>query len=513
MRNSNTNTTTTTETEMDVIYAESVIAHKRREPVYLNAGYRPTDWSYIRDQQGRRVYTDHRLNVLQTNLETLNMLIDDVRTRALIDILEIQTNLSTSTIKDPTIQILALVVGKIVEGLAMVVPAGSALAVIVGVSARLISGGIQYASKLESKQGDLQAATNNLRSFVDHSLSDLTDLISEWIANPQANWDKEMECPGSLLPELKGPTTLSHLADYDVYLPQRDIDREYNTLRNSVESQARTQMCKTLLPVRFKVRDIMSYDESDERFLWKASWWETRSTSAYNRWRSCSDFPNTIPGYLADDIDGPFTDIGDYADYKGGRQYYQCFDGGGYPPDRPGRPRHYWTRDPSRRWTGKGGRHCPSSDGGDQGPGCDVQIDDQGNMKQGTAFLDFLDDVLDDAAAGQIDNPHWNKSGFVWHKLVNPRTKEELVNTRKVEALTDINFCNDYQYEKKVFHWNALYRGIRLYMFVLCDNNGDGMADSTADWLFRDNGHGGITNENGLANRLDVFMYWGVPAY
>ena len=497
-----------------------MLPFQRRDPVYLNVGYRPTDWSRKRDEStGRWVYADHRLNVLQTNLETLNMLVDDVRTRALIDILEIQSNLSTPTIKDPTIPILALIVGKIVEGLAMAVPAGSVFAVILSVSTKLASAGAQYASKLESKQGDLAAAVNNLRSFVDKSLSDLTDQISEWIANPQANWDKEMECPGSLLPELKGPITLSHLADCNdkdgmpLYLPQRDIDKEYNTIRNSIESQARTQMCATLLPVRFRVRDIMSYDESDDRWFWKACWWETSSTNVYNTWRGRPGFPNTIPRDLADSIGGPYTDVGDHVEYKGGRQYYQSFDSGGSPPDNPGRPKYYWTRDPCRRWTGEGGRHCPVSNGGDQGPGCDVKTDDQGNLIQGTAFLDLLDDVLDDAAAGRLSVPHWNKSGFVWYKLVNIATKEELVNTRKVGTLTDINFYNDYQYEKNTWKWNWLYRGIRLYMSVLCDNNGNAMADSTANWLFKDNGHGKTINASGMANKVDVYLRWGVPAY
>jgi hypothetical protein len=487
-------------------------------------GYQPTDWTRTKTPQGDWVYADPNLNVLQANLITLNTLVDDLRVAAKIDILEIQTNLSTPTIKDPMIATLALITGKIVEGLAMAWPAGSALAVIAGVAARLTSAGVQWAARDHKDDPDLQGAVNDLRDFVDANLSQLTDLISSWIEDPQLYWTQVYQCPGSLISDLRGPVTLSELVDplNPQYFPRKGHDVAYNTWHDRMIRQSKTAMTQSLLPVKFKIRDINGFTESDSRWFWAVQWWETSSTSVYNSWRKDPGFPGSVPGNLRDSIGGPWTDIGLNSDYKGGRQYYQCWDNTGKPDTEfPGWSRHYWTRNSSSRWMSRGGQHCANMNGGDQGPSCDYRVDPQGNIVQGTPFLDWLDEVLraTDSSPGwtggdqQINNVGWAQCGLVWYRFKDSRNKQEWINSRQEVHHLTTDYCNDYRYEKNVFKWNWLYRGIRLNMWVLVDENGHPMADSTAKWLFKDNGHGKITNTNGLANKIDVYHNWGLKTY
>ena len=69
--------------------------------------------------------------------------------------------------------------------------------------------------------------------------------------------------------------------------------------------------------------------------------------------------------------------------------------------------------------------------------------------------------------------------------------------------------CQDWIYDSNsIFTWGRAYRGITLHHYTLIDENGNYAPKEFCNWLFKDNGHGKIVNENGVTEIGDVYHNW-----
>lgn len=483
------------------------------------AGYQPINFKYTTSESGDRVYEDHNLNILQANLITIYELVDDVRTQAQLDLLTIQNNLNTQSTKNPTVENIGWMVSKCIEASALIFPAGTITAVVAGLTARLLSGATQALTK--DKQSDsynaIQSSVNNTRDSMLETFDQLKKLITSWNENMEAQWHVEYDCPGIEYSGFKGKVTLSELATYNFYFPKKGMKNEYDQARNELSSKIATLTTKVLLPVKYKIYEVHSVNSEDStrycpRWFWAVSWYETSSTSKWNTWRGRKEFP-AIPNDLQDSVGGPWEDIGAFRDIKGGYQYWQGFDNAGevceddrFSPDH----QYYWTRMSNHRWMYWGGRNCSRWDAKEQGSSDNSKVDQNGNIIQGTPFLDFFDDVCKDTIRGY--GYYWGnpvtKSLLVWYKL-----NDGTINNRDVRHMTTVDYCNDWFYQKNIFKWNWAYRGIQLRFYALVDKDGNYVSDTLTDWLFKDDGYGNTTNPHGIASRIDVYHNWGLEFY
>lgn len=494
------------------------MARKRRVRLLGSrpVNYQPQDWSFVVDEFGNKVYKDHRLNILVANLKTAYDLVEDLRVQSQIDLLQIQTNLNTHTTHDPSVGIIGWIASKCVEVIALAFPAGNAAAIISGLVCRLISGGIQRATS--NTQTDaynrIQDSVNDIRGAMDVLFTELQHQITQWQADPRKYWLEPYDYPKELDGVYKGPITLSQLADSDTYFPRKGQDDDYDMVKNLLFRQTRRVVTAQLLPVNYGIHWSKGMDPtgkgyvSNKRWFWQVAWYETSSSSKWNEWRRHPDFP-AIPSSLSDSIGGWWEDIDYYEDYRGGRQYFQPFDRqGDHDKSAPGHIWYWWTRRDKHRWMYWGGRHVPCENAHDQGPGDDRKIDGNGNIIQGTPFLDLVDDIM---TTDNYGTGYSKDISLMYYQLKDPRTKEIYTNSRRVEHMTCVDYCNDWYYEVNTWRWNWAYRGIGLKFAQLVTLQGDPAPDSLGRWLFRDDGHGHVTNPHGIADRLDVFFNWNLP--
>lgn len=494
---------------------KSLIAKYKYTPVTLASSpntYTPTSWEFDL-VHGSRVYRDEQLNVMQANLMTLYDLVSDVRVQAEIDLLNVQNNLNTHSIKDPTVETIGWMVAKCFEAGALIFPAGTVTAVAAGLIARMLSGGTQALTRDRSSDSynAIQSAVNNTRDAMLTVFDNLQELITTWTDDPQSQWLVQQYPLGEDNKELAKPITLSELAAFPDYFPQRGKKTGYDQTRNYINGQVELTVTRKLLPIRFRLRELTGGNDSS-RYFWDVSWYETSSTSKWNEWRGRKEFP-AIPSDLRDSVGGPWEDIGPHRDIKGGTQYYQGYNNDGFRDDDDGRNyehKYWWTRMPGRRWMYWGGRNCTSWDASTQGATCDNQIDKAGNVVKGTPFLDLFDDIAQDVKHGYqwyYQNPA-NKNALVWYRM-----SDGSINNRQVDHMTCVDYCNDWRYEKNVFKWNWAYRGIRIRIHELVDTDGHTASNTLVEWLFKDDGYGNATNPKGIANKIDVYHNWGVPTY
>lgn len=481
----------------------------------LALGYQPTDWGYEPDGHGGRIYHDPRLNVLRDNLKTMYDLIDDLRIQSHDDLHTIQDNLNAKTVNDPTVSIIGWLASKCVEVIALAFPAGKPAAIIAGLTCRLISGAIQHLTS--NSQSDsynaIQSAVNNLRDAMDELFTQLEKQITDWQKDPQKYWNTPYAYPAELGGTADHTITLAQLAECADFFPRKGYDDDYDVVRELLFRQTRLVMTRQLLPVSYSIHwSAGQHDHggyvTNKRWFWQVAWYETKSSNKWDEWRRRREFPN-IPSDLKDSIGGWWEDIDYSEDYKGGKQYYQPFDRqGDHDYGAPGHIWYWWTRASGRRWMYWGGRHVPTWNAHDQGPGNDSKVDNNGNIIQGTPFLDLIEDML------HTNNYDWafpHACTLVWYKLKDQRTGQEFINSRKVEHMTCVDYCNDWYYEVNTFRWNWAYRGIGLRFAFLVDKQGNPASDSLCNWLFRDDGHGKVINPHGIADRLDVFFNWSMP--
>ncbi|MFM8524844.1 MAG: Nif11-like leader peptide family natural product precursor [Cyanobacteriota bacterium] len=475
----------------------------RRSPLANESYYTPTSWEYSTDSYGNRIWKDARLNILQENLRTTYNLVDAVRVQAQIDLAEVQNNLNTLSTKNPTVETIGWLASKAVESAALIFPAGTVTAVAAGLVARLLSGAIQKFTKDNRSDGynEIQRAINDTKYAMLALFDNLQVVLTRANKEMQERWHEEFSPLGADSSSVLRPVTLSEIATYPDYFPKRGDDTQFDQVRNIVASQVKVLVTRHLLPVRFRIYELTGGPDAT-RFFWDVQWYGTSSTSKWEEWRRRKEFP-AIPGDLRDSVEGPYEDIGGHSDIKGGNQYYQSFTNG-MADERY--VSYYWTRMPGHRWMYWGGNHCSSWDASRQGDSCDNRIEN-GNVIQGTPFLDFFDSlVVDYRDGGFYASAH--KSSLVWYKL-----SDGSINNRAVSRMTTVDYCDDWRYQKNIFKWNWAYRGIRIRIYALVDVDGHYASDTLSDWLFRDDGAGRILNPNGVASRVDVYHNWGLATH
>lgn len=466
--------------------------------------YTPTSWEYTLNSSGDRVWQDLRLNILQQNLKTAYDLVAEVRLQAQIDLYEVQNNLNTESIKDPTVETIGWIASKAVEAAALIFPAGTGTAVAAGLVARLLSGAIQKFTRDSTSVGynKIQSAVNDIKVAMVALFDNLLENLTQANAGMKERWLDVFYPLSADESSLLKPVTLSEIATYPDYFPKRGINTEFDLARNYVANEVKVLVTRNLLPVRYRIYELTSGPDTTA-FFWNVQWYETSSTSKWDEWRGRGEFP-AIPGDLRDSVGGPYEDIGGYSNIKGGRQYYQSYTNG-MADERY--QDYYWTRMPGHRWMYWGGSHCSQWDAVQQGDSCDNRIDDNNNVIQGTPFLDFFDSLVSDNLHGGFYSSA-RRSSLAWYRL-----SDGSINNRDVSRMTTVDFCCDWRYEKNLFKWNWAYRGIRIRIYTLVDVDGNYASDTLSDWLFRDDGAGRILNPKGVASRVEVFHNWGLATY
>jgi hypothetical protein len=478
-------------------------------------GYNPLSWEYTLLENGEKIYSEHRLNIVQQNLKTIYDLIDDIRINANNDLLVVQNNLNTKSVHNPTAENTGWLASKLIEGLGVIFPSGTALAIMATIIAKLTSAGITAVSKDASKDlyNPIQQAVNDTRDCMNAILNELELKITKWNKNMKEEWNTEYECSGVLIPELKGKITLSELGNFDMYFPKKGESDDYVNTRIQLSKHAISLLTQHLLPVKWKIRKFGAHPDGDSQggynayWFWSVSWYETSSTDKWNEWKRYNKFPE-IPSNLKDNVSGPFEDIGFHQNINGYNQYYQPFAMGGNQNTSGPYTAYWWTRMSNKRWMYWGGRYCTNMDAKTQGDNCQSETRD-GNIVKGTPFTDFIEDIL---YSNKYTTMYNDKSTLVWYKLKDSNGNE-YINSRKIEHLTCTNYCNDWYYQKNLFKWNWAFKGIQLRFYSLVDINGNTAPDVLINWLFKDDGHGKTLNPNGIASRVDVYHKWNLSFY
>jgi hypothetical protein len=472
--------------------------------------YKPETFHYIIDEKGDRKYDDHILNVLQQNLLTISQLIDDIKTDADINILYVQNWANCKTVKDSTVQTIAFFASKIIEGLGVVFTAGTAAAIIATLACKIISGLITHFSTPTQKDSynQLQSVASDLKLSLEKYCYLIQTKIAVWLDDLELEWNFKYHCPGAKHQEFMGPICLSDLA-IDDFLPKKS-STDYVYLREKMSQFSTYESSSALIPVRWRIRRHRAFPaDGISNFIsgWNVSFYKVRSRGTWDSWRSSNEFPR-IPANLSDDIEGPleYTEKGDNAHAQRFMSWYQSYtdyswsDGSQYDESRD------WG---GSRWMGFSGKH---------GTDHIIDKDDNGyahNLIQGTSFLDLIDDILsgyynaygDWSSKNSLPN---EPSYYLWYKTKRPG-EGEIINDRRVWTLMGNEACQDWAYDSyDIFHWGRAYRGITLNHYSMVDENGNYAPKEFCNWLFKDNGHGKIKNEDGVAEIGDVYHNWGL---
>jgi hypothetical protein len=467
--------------------------------------YTPINWHYSINEQGDKIYDDHRLNVVLTNLKTVHELISQVKSDSDVNLLYVQNNVGSHTILDPTVQTLGWIASKIVESLSMAFPAGTPSAVIATIFAKLLSGIVQgvTTNKETDQYNKILGKVNDIRDFMTQIFDFLKADLTEGIDDLQGHWNKVYECPGALLPDIKGKITLSELGDYDQFFPKNG-STDFDTLRDKLDTFCNYTFTQKLLPIKWKIKRQKAFPGDGISNLIKG--WNTERYKVYNhntwdRWRNSPNFPE-IPSDLRDDIEGPFFDVGD--EWDNGVNKQELFSWGEVFRYYP------WSTYPGvnndNKWTYWSGKHNPT-------------YDENGNIKQGLSFLDALQDIKDGIFYGpgqwSLEDGFPNHPSYLcWYKVRNSVDRQEHVNDRRPTTLLDKNCAIDWVYDSNsIFTWGRAYRGITLNHYYLVDSDGGHASQELCDWLFKDDGFGNIVKSRAIAEKVDVYHNWGLPFY
>ena len=472
----------------------------------FNNSYQPTSFHFKIDETGERIYDDHRLNIVQENLKTIYNMIDDVRIMANINILDIQNNINVKTVPNPTTEIIGLFASKMFESIGVFFMAGTPAGIIATIVGKLVSAIITTACKAASGDAtnDIQRAVNDIKNCMNAIFNQVQVSVTHWLQNMELEWNKVYHCNGDLIPDMKGDVTLSDLGNCDWFFPKKGESEDYIIIRNFLTKKCNYLITRDLLPVKWKIKQCYRAFPSDEfgNLLsgWNTCWYKVRNRSTWDSWSSHSDFPNTIPNDLRGDIEGPFEDIEKGSNYdrdsNGNIYYYQWWpkwnglDG----------PNYNWANESPRwmNWSGKSDRvEKPNQD-----------------LVSGTSFLDFIKDILDGRyfadtiVSGSFPN---EPSYFLWYETKRPNENVKIINDKRKWTLLSNDACKDIVYDSNsIFTWGRAYRGVKLHHYYLVDEKGDYAPSVFCNWLFSDDGHGNIKNENGIAGKIDVYMNWGL---
>lgn len=467
--------------------------------------YTPTTWHFTLDEKGDRIYDDHILNVVQQNLLTLSTLVDDIKTDATFNIIFVQGWANSKTIKDPTVQTIALFASKIIEGLGVVFTAGTPAAIISTIVCKIVSGLITHFGNPQSKDtyNQLQAVASDLKLSLDKYCNFIQEKIAFWLNDLQVEWNTEIVCEGNKYPQFKSITKLSDLA-IDTFLPKKGTT-DYVHLREGMDTASKYEASAALIPVRWKIRRHRGFPpDGVSNFIcgWLVEWYKVRGRGTWDSWRGRSDFPK-IPSDLSGDIEGPFEAL-EASNVPYGKQRfiswnlmsrdYDWSDGERLNDSKQWNGTH---------WMGFSGRHYPYKF--------------QGNdLVEGTSFLDVVEDILSGVytAEGQwvITNSIPNQpSYYLWYKTKRPNEGVEIINDRRNWTLLGNWACQDWAYDSNsIFTWGRAYRGITLNHYSMVDENGNYAPAELCHWLFKDNGHGQVKNDDAVATLEDVYHGWGL---
>ena len=136
------------------------------------------------------------------------------------------------------------------------------------------------------------------------------------------------------------------------------------------------------------------------------------------------------------------------------------------------------------------------------------------NLLRGTSFLDLIEDILSgvySSYSGWVKENSIPKepSYYLWYRTKRPNESVEIINDRRDWTLLGNWACQDWVYDSNsIFTWGRAYRGITLNHYSLVDENGDYAPAEFCSWLFKDDGHGGIKNEDGVAEIGDFYHNW-----
>lgn len=491
--------------------------------------YTPTTWSYTNTPTGEKIYDDQRLNIVQENLKTLYDLIDDLRINANNDLLSIQNNVNAKTVTDPRTEIIGLFASKMFEALGVFWPNGTPAGIIATILGKLISASITIACKEASgdSSNDIQREVNDIKNCMNAIFTAAEIQVTHWRKNMQSEWDTEYTCNGDLIPEMKGKIKLSDLGESSEFFPKKGESEEYVNVRNFLTKKCNYLITKDLLPIRWKIwecyRAFPEVGFADPIGGWQVAWYKVYNHNTWDKWRSHPDFPN-IPNDLRDDIEGPYEDIEKGSQYdtdsEGNRYYYQFWYDWAADGHHP-QPNYPWSKlkysgSPSSnsRWMNWGGRYCSENNPLRKDGEHNLPVVENNNIKKGTPFLDFVEDILagkyfaDTMVSGNFPN---QPSYFLWYSTKRPNEGVEIVNDKRNWTLIGNDSTKDWEYDSNsIFTWGRAYRGIKLRHYYLVDQVGNHAPKELCDWLFSDNGHGTITNPNGIAGKIDVYHHWGL---
>jgi len=465
--------------------------------------YMPSTWAYKKSESGDKIYDDHILNIVQENLKTIYQLVDDVTQDAKINILYVQNNVNTKTIKDSTAQAAGFWFSKLIEGLGVIFTAGTPAAIIATIVCKVVSGIATKVTEPSNKDSynAVQAKSNDLKDMTEELGEQIQLEIAKCLEDMEGMWLFEYKSPGAKYPELRGITRIADLAGTQEnpikdYFPKKP-STDYVLARQRLSKFSTYEAAASLLPVKWRIRDHKAFpSDGISNFLkgWIVDWYKVYSRGTWDSWRSSSEFPN-VPGNLRDDIEGPYQNI--ERSQKG--EAWQRFLGySGWCYD------YGWSGNSDNRWMDWSGRK-------------EKNVDAKLDIVEGTSFLDLVQDILDgkyfgygqfSEEAGFPNKPSY----FLWYKTKKPGENIEIVNDKREYTLTNRGCAIDWVYDSNsIFTWGRAYRGITLHHYYLVDENGGHASEELCHWLFMDNGHGKILNENGVAGKIDVYHNWGIP--
>lgn len=458
--------------------------------------YQPSTWNYETDAHGNRTYQDEVLNKVQENLLTLSSLIGDMRVDAELNIPIVQGWAQCKTVKDPTAQTVALFASKIIEGLGVVFTAGTPAAIIATITSKIVSGLITHFANPQSKDtyNQLQAAASDLKLSIDKHSFFIQKKIGTWLDNLETEWDTPIGESGNRLSDL----AVSEM------LP-RPSSTEYVECREKMNEISTYETAKVLIPRRWRIRKHRGFPPDGISNLicgWQVEWYKVRGRGTWDSWRSSSEFPK-IPNHLKDDIEGPYEPI-NWDNIPNGKQRFTSWGS---------EQRDYEWSDGQKlndskqwngtRWMGFSGRNYP------------YRIEND-NLLSGTSFLDLIEDILSgvySSYSGWVKENSIPKepSYYLWYRTKRPNESVEIVNDRRDWTLLGNWACQDWVYDSNsIFTWGRAYRGITLNHYSLVDENGDYAPAEFCYWLFKDDGHGKIKNEDGVAEISDFYHNWGL---
>ncbi len=464
--------------------------------------YTPKNWNFAKTESGDKVYEDHVLNIVQENLKTAYQLVDDVVADAKINILFVQNNVNTKTVRDSTAQAAGFWFSKLIEGLGVVFTAGTPAAIIATITCKIISGIATKVTTPENRDSynAVQSKANDLKDMVEEMGVQIQLELAKCIEDLEHSWTNEYKTPGAKYPEFRGISKIADLAGSQEepnkdYLPKKP-STEYTLIRRDLNKFSTYEAAASLIPVKWRIRDHRAFpSDGISNFLrgWQVAYYKVYRRGNWDDWHGRAEFP-AIPGDLSDDVQGPFQDI---ERSQKGSEWQRFLGYSGYCKD------YHWSNNGDNRWMYWSGERQQN-------------VNDKLDIIEGTSFLDLIQDILDGKYFGygqwsEEDGFPNRPSYFLWYKTKKPGENIEIINDKREYTLLDMNCAIDWAYDSyDIFHWGRAYRGIALHHYYLVDENGGHASAEFCHWLFKDNGHGKVTNENGVAGMIDVYHNWGI---